>query len=376
MKSSLNSVAKPVDLAVVGGGLAGCAMVWQAIRQGLTVVMIDDGNRASSSRVAAGLVTPITGGRLAMTWRYTEYYRAAEDLYRYVERETGSTFWTMAPALRLFSSSEERDLFESRWSASSQLGLDSSIQTQQLSSDELAQYAAPFGGFLMSPAARLDTVVYLQATQRILEQHGSFYSCSLDLDRDLIASPPCPAGLSFEFPTLGVRARQVCLAQGVAALSNRWFALLPLHPARGDILRVASGPRAIDHIVHRDAWIVPLGDHQHLLGATYSRDWQSCELDSTLAIASREDLLGRWRAFFQEPVPGVKVLEHRAAVRPASYDRHPLIGTHPEYPNLGCLNGLGSKGSLLAPRLAEVLLDTLDRSTPIDPALRYDRRRG
>ncbi|MFM7974104.1 MAG: FAD-dependent oxidoreductase, partial [Pirellula sp.] len=68
MKSDPNSNPMSLDLLVVGGGLAGCAMVWQALRRGLNVALVDQLSPQSSSRVAAGLVTPITGNRLALSW--------------------------------------------------------------------------------------------------------------------------------------------------------------------------------------------------------------------------------------------------------------------------------------------------------------------
>ena len=97
-------------------------------------------------------------------------------------------------------------------------------------------------------------------------------------------------------------------------------------------------------------------------------------MDSPIGICAREDLIQRWQGFFPTPAPDLRVLEHRAAIRPASYDRHPLIGVHAEFPRLMCLNGLGSKGSLMAPRLATILLECLERSIPIEKALRFDRK--
>ena len=87
-----------------------------------------------------------------------------------------------------------------------------------------------------------------------------------------------------------------------------------------------------------------------------------------------EELLRRWQDFFDSEDNPVEVVSHRRATRPASFDRHPLIGPHPEHPNLVCLNGLGSKGALMAPKLAMDLLDYLSEGKPIDPRLRWDRR--
>ena len=50
----------------------------------------------------------------------------------------------------------------------------------------------------------------------------------------------------------------------------------------------------------------------------------------------------------------------RAGVRPAVRDRRPLLGRHPTVPGLSFLGGYGSKGVMLAPRLAQQLADHLE----------------
>ncbi|MFM8262712.1 MAG: NAD(P)/FAD-dependent oxidoreductase [Pirellula sp.] len=369
MKSDPNSNPMSLDLLVVGGGLAGCAMVWQALRRGLNVALVDQLSPQSSSRVAAGLVTPITGNRLALSWKFNEFFIQANELYRYAETQQSTSFWSVAPALRIFSSEQEHELFQNRWARPEYLAPNDSLHLRVLTAEELDGFHATYGGFMMSPAARLNTQVYIDSTRRLLDGKGLLFERAIDLHADMI-----PIEQEFEFPSLQIRAGYVCLAQGIDARSNRWFDTLPLHPARGDILRVCAKTPQVDQVVHGDGWLVPLERGEFLVGATYARDAQACVIDSPVGIAAREELLGRWDSFFKPPAPIVERIDQRAAVRPASYDRHPLIGSHPTYPKLCCLNGLGSKGSLMAPMLANQLLDHLQFGTPIDGDLDWSRR--
>ncbi len=369
MKSDPNSNPMSLDLLVVGGGLAGCAMVWQAMRRGLKVALVDQLSPQSSSRVAAGLVTPITGNRLALSWKFNEFFVQANELYRYAESQQSTSFWSVSPALRIFSSEQERELFQNRWARPEYLDPNDILHMRILASEELDGFHAPHGGFIMSPAARLSTQVYIESTRQMLDAKGLLFERAIDLHADMI-----PKDHEFEFPSLQIRAGYVCLAQGIDARSNRWFDTLPLHPARGDILRVQAHAPQVDQVVHGDGWLVPLEGGKFLVGATYARDPQSCVVESPVGIAAREELLGRWDSFFKPPAPIIESIDQRAAVRPASYDRHPLIGSHPKYPKLCCLNGLGSKGSLMAPMLANQLLDHLQFGTPIDGDLDWSRR--
>lgn len=377
MKSPMNSdPTHPVrvDLAVVGGGLAGCAMVWEAIRRGFRVALVDECRPWSSSRVAAGLVTPITGSRFALSWRFEEYYRAADSLYRFAQETTQGAFWSVAQALRIFTSAQQRAAFEERWTGPQSVGTDESIRLELLSPGDLRSYAAPWGGFSMFPAARLSTEAYVDATRAFLGTQGLLFDTLVDLQQDLLDGEQ-----GMRIDTLNLQARWVCLAQGLEARSNAWFGALALHPARGDILQISASSKQIEHVVHREGWIVPLGQARYLLGATYAREEQGsqeCRIDSPAGFKARAELRGRWQEFFDQPQVDVDLIEQRAAVRPASYDRHPLIGSHPEHSNLVCLNGLGSKGSLMAPRLAHLLLDELEFCTPIEKVLRYDRRKA
>jgi glycine/D-amino acid oxidase-like deaminating enzyme len=49
--------------------------------------------------------------------------------------------------------------------------------------------------------------------------------------------------------------------------------------------------------------------------------------------------------------------DHKAGIRPTVKDRRPLLGKHPDHPNLVVFNGLGTKGVSLAPYMANHLID-------------------
>jgi glycine/D-amino acid oxidase-like deaminating enzyme len=62
-----------------------------------------------------------------------------------------------------------------------------------------------------------------------------------------------------------------------------------------------------------------------------------------------------------------KILDHFAAVRPATLERRPFAGFHPKYPQVGILNGLGTKGCSLAPWFASELTEKITGEGVIDP---------
>jgi len=62
-----------------------------------------------------------------------------------------------------------------------------------------------------------------------------------------------------------------------------------------------------------------------------------------------------------------KVLAHKASVRPATLERRPFVGCHPVYSNVGILNGMGTKGSSLAPFFAHQLAQHIIYNFPVAP---------
>ncbi|MFZ1312713.1 MAG: FAD-dependent oxidoreductase, partial [Chitinophagaceae bacterium] len=61
------------------------------------------------------------------------------------------------------------------------------------------------------------------------------------------------------------------------------------------------------------------------------------------------------------------ITEHLCGIRPATLERRPFVGFHPLYRNIGILNGMGTKGSSLAPFFARQLTNNILRDEAIHP---------
>ena len=306
-----------IDVAIVGGGLAGTALAWTLRPR--RVLLIDRDEPVTSSKIAAGLITPITGKRLAVAERWGELWATAVAFYRRVEVETGATFFHEAPAVRLFADAAERELFEKR--SFSAVGHVSNVPVHD------------FGGFQM-PAARLDVPHFLAVSR------PQFAHLTADIDpvRDVEVLPD-----RVRLPRLGVEASHLVFCQGCAA--NPHFPDVAFNAAKGEILTLRIPGLAETRVVHRGVWLVPLGDERFLAGSTYEWD----QLDTQPTPARRDEICARVRAFVGLPF---EVIGHTAAVRPVLTTGKPVAELRGR---LGIFNGLGSKGALLAPSAAREL---------------------
>ena len=336
-----------IDFVILGQGLAGTALAWQLRHRGRSVLVVDREADCSASRIAAGLITPVTGKRLTKSWRWDELYPAAVAFYCQLETELSAKFFHERESLRLFRNEVERDEFHRR-AGSLLAGL-----VRPEVSFRRSWFDAPFGGFAMS-AARLDVPRYLDLSREHFRTHNAYLRADIDPSHDieLFAS-------SIRLAKLGVEARSVIFCRGFTSVPDPWFARIQFNAAKGEILTLRIPTLAEERVVHCGVWLAPLGEERFLAGSTYIWD----QLDSLPTAEGRAEIETRLRAFLRLPY---EVIDHRAAVRPVIDAGFPVLGRHPEFPQLAYFNGLGSKGSLLAPFFANQLAANLCGEGEID----------
>ncbi|GAB4151125.1 MAG: FAD-dependent oxidoreductase [Planctomycetaceae bacterium] len=330
------------DVCIIGQGIAGTTLAWQLHWNGQRVAIVDPHKPVTASRIAAGLMTPITGQRLVKHARYHEDYNFAVGFHRKVERETNSSFLHEKAALRLFVSHEERQLFEEKATR------DFAGSVKRVNSlDGHTALNMRHGGFEMSPAGRLNVSRYLDVSRQFFEQRQTFFQAEIDLPDDLSLSET-----SVAIPKLELEADRLVFCQGFASIDNPWFGAIPFDAAKGEILTVRIPGLKSRQVVHRGVWLAPCKEDLFRVGATYDR----AHFNETPTPAGRAELCRRLENLLRVPY---EIVDHRAAVRPIIQGKQPRMGFHPERKRLGILNGLGSKGALMAPRLAARFVEAL-----------------
>ena len=93
---------------IVGQGVAGSALAFLLHQRGHHVRIVDDGHRTSATKIAAGMVNPITGKRLAKTPDWENKWPVALDFYRQLEALSGQRIFHPLPIVRCYRNAEER----------------------------------------------------------------------------------------------------------------------------------------------------------------------------------------------------------------------------------------------------------------------------
>jgi glycine/D-amino acid oxidase-like deaminating enzyme len=349
---------------IVGQGLAGSILAYMLIQEGQNVQIFDASEVSSSSKIAAGIYNPVTGKRLVKTWLADEIFPFLEDFYPKLETELEAKFFHPVPVFHPFADVAMQKFFKSDHVADDFSDF-ASAEFENTHRQEIVN--SMLGGIVISHTGWVDLKVMLAAFRDYFLERGVLIETTsppdpLSLKRGGVirrTSPPL-------FKERGSGGEVVIYCQGFEATKNPYFNYLPFNPVKGEILDIKIPEFDIQEIVNQGVFVIPLGDNQYRLGATYTWD----ELDNIPTETGRNSLTEKYHKLMK---PSMEILSHQAGVRPATKDRRPFIGMHPEVKNIGIFNGLGSKGVSLAPYFAKQFVDFLVYQKELHPEVNINR---
>lgn len=317
---------------IVGQGLAGTCLAWDLWKRGVPFHLTDR-EQGGSSRVAAGLINPVTGKNFEPSARIATFLPEAMAFYQEIERRLGITLWHPLPVLRLADTDKE-------WRKMLQKS------TQPDITPWLSNNVAPLaiegwvGALMLTGGGRLDTRAFLDASREFFRQLGLYQNSDI--------------------PHAHGHGRHI-RCEGAAGLIAGTCG--PHRCAKGEILTLHAESWDASHIrIGAGGWLVPLGNGLFKCGSTY--EWNQLDENPTSigririeAIATR---LGG---------PDFEIIAHEAGIRPILRRSEPLIG--PIAGGDWMFNALGSKGSLYAPGMARRLGLWLAEGIEPDPAFDF-----
>lgn len=342
------------DFLIVGQGLAGNLLAYELTRRGATVLIVDPGDLQSTSRVAPGIVNPLAGRKLLPVWRVDEILPFALEKYAELESLLARRFFRHCPIIRVMNSEAQAELLKERaMQPASARYIGDILDPGQLGPAVNDRY----GSFVARGTGWLDTIQII-ASLRLYWQDLGVLSPTL-LDPETVH----PDGNSIRW---NGKAFGCCIfCEGWQAMDNPWFSWIPWKPARGEMLDLHTSSAPFlredlgDCILNSGHWLLPLGNGHYRAGASYS--WNNFEAPPS--PEARDEIL---QSISDMVNVSFSVIGQQVGVRPAIKDRFPVLGHHPEFPQIALLNGFGSKGVLIAPWLAQLFADHLleEKSLP------------
>jgi glycine/D-amino acid oxidase-like deaminating enzyme len=275
-----------------------------------------DREKGGSSRVAAGLINPVTGMRFEPSWRIDEFLPEAIAFYESLERTLDERFWYALPVVRLTTGGKDRTKAEAK--------LADPVARPWLVGEVSPPTGDWSGAFELRGGGRLDVRAFLDASRTFFHERKIYRRAEIH------------SGEPFD-------GDRVWCDGAAGLLTGR---LGPHRCAKGEILTLrAMGWTESRILIGGGGWLVPLGSDRYKAGATY--DWSRWDETPT------EEGRAKVEAILQRLAPGpFETIDHEAGVRPILRRSQPLIG---KLSGEWFFNGLGSKGSLYAPGVAKRL---------------------
>ncbi|MBS9774887.1 MAG: FAD-dependent oxidoreductase [Tenacibaculum sp.] len=342
-----------IDYIIVGLGLAGLSFSEKLLDENKTFVVFED-NSYKSSFVAGGVYNPVILKRFTPVWNAYEQLQRSKPFYKKLEDKFSEKFDTKIETKKVFTSIGD----ENNWFAACDKPVLSRYMKPEIFKGDIKGVNANFGFGEVTGTGWVDTKKllptyrkYLKGINKLIEERFDYNLLKIEENsvkyKDIIA-------------------KKVVFCEGFGLHKNPFFNNLPLDGAKGETITIKSAELNINFLLKSGIFVLPLGNDTYKVGATFN--W----LDKTAKPTKegREELEEKLKKTINVPY---EVIEQEAEVRPTVKDRRPLVGKHPKYQNLAILNGLGTRGVMLAPTLSEQLYNHLENDEELDKEININR---
>ncbi|MCX6350756.1 MAG: FAD-binding oxidoreductase [Bacteroidetes bacterium] len=344
------------DYIIVGQGLAGSLLSYFLLKAGKTILIIDGAKEKTASKIAAGIVNPVTGRRLVKSWRVDEFLPFINQVYVELEKTLQAKFFHHKTILRVLANEEEMDFWQKR---KNDFEYENYVAILPKNNSINPNINVPHGFIEIKGGGYLDTKTFLDSYKIYLEDKTTIIAETFDFSQLIINENRV---LYKDFT-----AKKIIFCEGYKAIENPYFKNLPFNFAKGETLQFSSKIN-LDDIVVKGKYLVPMqAPNEYKMGATYV--WETLEESPT--EEGKSELTSALKSIINLDF---KIISQDAGIRPTVKDRRPFIGFHPIHKNIAIFNGMGTKGVLLAPYFAkhftEVLLGKVELEKEVD-ILRY-----
>ena len=163
-----------------------------------------------------------------------------------------------------------------------------------------------------------------------------------------------------------IEASNIIFAEGFGLKENPFFKHLPLNGTKGELITIHAPDLKIDYVLKSSVFLIPLGDDLYTVGATY--EWTDKTNKTTQK--GKDELLKKLKTFLKCEF---EVVDQVAGIRPTVIDRRPLVGQHSKQKRMFVLNGLGTRGVMIAPYVAQKLFDYIEHNLELDDEINITR---
>lgn len=331
------------DYIIVGFGICGLSVHKQLKERGYTYQVISDQSQ-NATLAAGGLVNPVMLKTGKLVWEVDTFLPYARQFYDSFSEKVFHPY----PIHRVFNSILEQNQHLSQANSTNQNYVSGQLQKPYIYCNAPNKMSVVKGGGV------LDIQGLIAKEKQQLIQNQQWNNASFDFAKIELFENYITYG--------GIKARNIVFTEGFGIQKNPFFKHLPIEGNKGEYIIIKSELLQLEAVLKNKYFLIPLQNNLYKYGATYSRG----KVDNTPTVSSRNELEKHLNELITCPY---EIVSQVAGIRPTVKDKKPIYGSHENQKCIHILNGMGSRGLLMAPLLAKELIDYVEHKTPLRRAI-------
>jgi glycine oxidase len=335
------------QLLIVGGGLAGTILAAESYQRGISFRWIMSPHIPTASLAAYGMCNPVHFKNKVPTWKAEELFNHSTLFFKGWQEKLDTSFYFSMPVHHLVV--DDAEFIQWRQNVES-------THLWKYTNGEPQTNMLPLVQHMYLGSILIDHAFFV-AIPTFIQQIKNRFIHTIEQDEfNFTQLEHLPNSVTYK----GEAYERIIFADGYTGSKNPYFQQVPFNPCKGQILILEIPGLKLHTAIHKKVVLLPMGSDQFICGATYEWD----DLSNEATERGRAELLTDVQQILG-PEFTIKVIDQKAGVRPTISDRRPVVGWHPISPNIGILNGFGTRGLLVGPSCANNLLNSWQDGEPI-----------
>ena len=334
-----------VDYLVVGQGVAGSCLALKLQKEKKSFRVIDE-DKDKASTVAVGIYNTLVLKRFAQIWNAKEQLDWMFEYFACFEKLTHKKFISEIPTYRIINNEQELKTIQKK----AALPEMKNFLSGEIINEPNFALKIPLGYTEIKQTGRIDLKECINSFKEYLIDLGLYVQEKFDFSE-----------LKFQENKIhykNITADKIVFCEGFGVKNNPYFKYLPVIGVKGEVLKIKT-----KEILPRGIWkgysfLMPLQDGICYTASTYDRD----DLTPEPTARGKQEIIQHLKEIYDGEF---EILEHTSGIRPTVVDRRPILGNHPKHSNAFILNGMGTRGTLLAPQMTEFLYDFIENGKEI-----------
>lgn len=335
-----------VDYLIIGQGVAGSCLALKLMNESKSFLVIDeDENKASA--VAVGVFNPVVLKRFALIWNAAEQIRLMHCYFGDFEKLLDLKLVSEMPTYRIFKKPDEINV----WKRKSENADLKDFISDEIFENQFQNINTAYGYAEVRQTGRVDLENCLKGFKEYLIDKEQYINQRFDYS-ELKIKQDCVIYKN-------VTANKIVFCEGFGVTKNPFFNYLPVIGVKGEVLRIKTETEIPQAVWKAHNFLMPVDGKICFTASTYDRD----DLTPEPTEKGKQEIMMRLDEIYKGKY---EILDHTAGIRPTIVDRRPVIGSHPDLKNIFILNGMGTRGTLLAPQMTEYLFDFIENGKDIE----------